>query len=96
MSLLNYIFDSEWSQRRDIESLRDADDRRSSRLQHVGNTVQGMERQIAEQALVIRALLARLRTQDGWDEEAFRQEVRELDMRDGRLDRKGPSAPLDA
>ena len=99
MSFWNYVFDNDYRQRADIESLRD----RSRRQQRIASTaarrarrqstelqeqVEELEEQVGSLLLMNRALLAMLRRQPDWSEEAFAKVLHDIDMEDGKLDGK--------
>ena len=90
--MLEYLFDSEWRQRSDIEKLKRRNRitvRSAARERGRGRRrVEKLEEEVAELTLVTSALLAHLRAQAGWDEAAFRERFQTLDLEDGELDGK--------
>lgn len=93
MSLWDHLFDSEYKQRADIESLKQMSRKRmlaQSRGDRMLNDQQGrierLEEQVGELALLCRTLLTILREQDAVDPERFEQVMQQIDAEDGLVD----------
>jgi hypothetical protein len=81
-TIWDFVFDSEWRQRADIESLKqqaNAVRMRMSRTSvHMEERVEHLEQQVSELALLSRALLAVLEKQGGVKPEALQEEMRNI------------------
>jgi hypothetical protein len=68
-TIWDYVFDSEWRQRADIESLKERASQASYRLAHsaahVDQRVERLEQQVSELALLARALVSVLEKKGG-------------------------------
>lgn len=92
MSIWNYVFDSEYRQRSDIESLKAsalAMSRRSRRgNRELRERVEALEDEVAELTLLCRTLLSVLRQSGAVDPAAFEATSRQIDAEDGVVDGK--------
>lgn len=105
MSVWNYILDSEFSQRSDIEDLKrraaTIADQQRSRTRESQERIEQLEQEVGELALLCRALLTILRENGTIRPEAFEEVLRKIDLEDGVLDGKvtrkkdplGPTKP---
>jgi hypothetical protein len=85
-----YIFDSEWKQRADIEALKTTQLRAGSHLRRkakkLEERIEYLEQELGEVALLCRALLTLLRQSGAVDPAAFEEVVRQIDAEDGVID----------
>ena len=99
MSFWNYVFDSEWSQRSDIEALKERSRRqainaskrehkRSNDLAGLKEQVDDLTEQVGSLELINRTLLALLRAKPDWSEQAFYETLQKIDLEDGKQDGK--------
>lgn len=100
MSLFDYLFDSEWRQRSDIESLRQ-ERYRSNRLVNrhrrkaleLDGRVKELEDDLAELALFNATLLRMLTSKGVCTNDEFAGLLKSVDAEDGRIDgRRAPPA----
>jgi hypothetical protein len=92
MSVWNYVFDNDWSQRADIESLKNRA-RRSVSLHHLIHTnskqkVVALQNDLAEMTLLLRAMYVYLKGAPGFDAKRFGEIVSRIDLMDGVKDGK--------
>lgn len=78
MSVWNYLLDSEWSQRSDIEDLKRKNENllreksyNRNMVKDLEQRVQDLEEQIETLNLLNKAMLITLRKSDNWDDEGF-------------------------
>jgi hypothetical protein len=94
MGWLDYIFDSDLRQRRDIEALRKESRRLARRRIRRGANLQAqvneLEESVGALALLCRGLMGLLERKGLWDEQAFREICRQIDAEDGSEDGKAP------
>jgi len=94
MGVLDYIFDSDWRQRADIEALKRQNrriaHRRGTQTADLASRVKELEDAVGSLALLCRGLMGLLEKQDLWDEEAFKEICRQIDAADGSEDGKTP------
>jgi hypothetical protein len=95
MAFFDYVFDNEFKQRTDIESLKRmsrnriaARRRQFSQLQDQGKRIEHLEEQVGELALLCRSLLTILREDGTVEPERFQQVMDRIDAEDGTLDGK--------
>ena len=96
MSLFNYMFDSEWAQRADIEDTkrwidfqRRSDMRARQRLRDdVGSRIQELEDDVGELALFVRTLFRLLAEKGTIGKAEFMETARAIDAQDGSIDGK--------
>ncbi|MCD0460378.1 hypothetical protein [Roseiconus lacunae] len=95
MDLWNFLFDSDYKQRVDIESLRTTSrDYRRDKLRHRRELddqsvrIEELEEQVGELALLCRTLLTTLRESGAIDPKQFETVMREIDLEDGVEDGK--------
>ncbi len=92
MSLMKYLFDHDLLQRGDIEDLRrrsSAAERRSRRQsRNTAKRIDDLEGEVAELALLCRALLTVLHESDVIDAQQFSDVMRRIDAEDGVIDGK--------
>ena len=92
MSIFTYIFDNEVFQRRDINNLnaRLGDLRRRQATTNVrrARKVDDLENDVAELALLCKAMYGYMKSKPGYDAEAFRAILERLDASDGKRDGK--------
>lgn len=92
MSLFSYLFDTEFSQRSDINHLKRNSEalarKTHSRARKLEQRVEQLEDEVAGLSLFNRTLLALLIERGGIDAEAFAAKLRELDLEDGELDNR--------
>ncbi len=99
MSLWHYLFDSDYMQRADLESLKDrsrrqhlaiarSSARKTKRISELEGRVEELEEQVGALELINRALLATLRKSSDWSEEEFCNLLNQIDVEDGALDGK--------
>ncbi len=90
MSLWKYVLDTEWSQRSDIEALKQrADETRRKLLKRSVKTAERLEEletQVGELALLCRSLLLVLRQKGTIDPDALERVMVGIDLEDGVLD----------
>ena len=96
MSIWSHVFDSEWSQRSDINSLKQSQAKVArhdrQRARNTGQRIQELEQEVGELTLLCRSLLTALRENKTLDPAAFEDVMRRIDLEDGVLDGK-VSAP---
>ena len=99
MSLWDYLFDSDYRQRADIESLKErsrrqqlaiarSSARKTERMSELEGRVEELEEQVGALELMNRALLATLRKSSDFSEEEFCKLVNQIDIEDRALDGK--------
>ena len=92
MSILSYVFDSEWSQRSDINSLKEQNSNvaRHQRGQNrkLASRIDELEENVGELTLLCRSLLTALRENGTLVPAAFEDVMRRIDLEDGVLDGK--------
>ena len=99
MSFWKYMFDSEWSQRRDIEHLKAANlsrTRRSSRaarsntksIDQLTEQVQSLEDTVGEMALYLKSVATLLEQNGVLTQESLLESMRKIDAEDGNVDGK--------
>lgn len=92
MSMWQYIFDTDWCQRSDINRLErnsEALARKARSSTHkLEQRVEQLESEVAGLSLFNRTLLALLIERGGVDAEGFASKLRELDLEDGILDNR--------
>ena len=100
MSIFDHLFDSEYKQRVDIESLkRGAQERRRARsrdrqqLDDQQKRIEELEDQVGELALLCRSLLTVLREDGTVEPERFQQVMEKIDAEDGVVDGKVTRSP---
>lgn len=90
MSVWNYVFDSEYKQRFDIENLRQSSQvarrRQNRNTRELKERVNELEHEVGELALICRTLLTVLRESGNFDEQTFQQVFHEIDAEDGVID----------
>lgn len=93
MSFFNYMFDSEWSQRSDIEGLKDRDRRMRSRVSSQNRSnrkqnskIEGLEQDIAELALLNKALMSIILEKGVCTGQELEQVMKGIDLEDGPED----------
>lgn len=90
--MLEYLFDSEWRQRTDIESLKKAATYQQQKLKRdkekSSEVVHKLREKVLRMELVQAAMLRMLQQSKLWNEEEFRNIMTELDLKDGKLDGK--------
>lgn len=88
----DYVFDSDYKQRTDIEALRGNQHRAGRmtgrRLDRTEDRVEALEQELGEVALLCRALLTCLRQAGALDPAKLEAAMREVDLEDGVLDGK--------
>ena len=103
MSIFNYLFDSEWSQRSDIEHLKERSRRQrqlasrsarrnASKVQTLEAQVEELQEEVGALQLITRALLQTLEATPDWDAETFKAALQQIDLEDGIEDGKAPPA----
>ncbi len=98
MSIWSHVFDSEWSQRRDINSLKETNSKvaRHQRKQNqkIASRIEELEQDVSELTLLCRSLLTALRENGTLEPVAFEDVMRRIDLEDGVLDGKvAPKRP---
>ena len=103
MSFWDYLFDSDWKQRSDIEELRmqsslNRAHRKNSRRQiekitSLENRVEELEDGLGEVILLLMATMEMLKQSKQWDEETFNKSVALIDAHDGTVDGKTSTKP---
>lgn len=99
MSFWDYMFDTEYKQRSDIESLKARASRQSrsasGRTRQIGQKVEDMEElvgdleeQIGGLMLINTSLMTYLRRRADWNELEFQEILEAIDLEDGELDGK--------
>jgi hypothetical protein len=99
MSIFNYLFDNEWSQRSDIEELKARSSRQhqvaarsysrtESKVRSLETEVDTLKDEVGALQLIVRSLVKTLETTPGWREEDFRENLMAIDLEDGILDGK--------
>ena len=95
MDFWNFLFDSEYRQRADIESLKrmsierkGARQRDRNRIKNQEERIQQLEDQVGELALLCRSLLTVLREDGTVAPERFEQVLSQIDAEDGVIDGK--------
>ena len=92
MTFWSYLLDNEYSQRKDINDLRDKSRVRARQLRRQAHKskerLQNLEEQVGELALLTRALLTYLRENGGIDPDKFIDVLERVDLEDGVLDGK--------
>lgn len=90
MSLWNHLFDSEWRQRSDIETLKSVSMRQSSKLRQQGRKAEqrlkDLEQEVGELSLICRGLLTLLEQQGTVDPQALQEVLHSIDAEDGVID----------
>lgn len=90
MSIWNYVFDSEWSQRSDIESLKEQAQAARARMDHerrdTRDRVAKLEQEVGELALLCRAMLQVLSENGGIKPEQLHAAMEKIDAEDGVID----------
>lgn len=92
MSIWNSVFDTEISQRTDIEwvkeRLRHGRELSRTRTQQTVTRIRELEDELAEAALLLRSLYVYLKEQPGFDAQRFAAIVDQVDVSDGVKDGK--------
>jgi len=99
MSLWDYVFDSEWSQRSDIEDLkrrtRNSQSvtmrktvRQRKEIESLEERVEELEGDVGQMTLFLMATIEMLKSTGKWDNEVFHQALEFIDGRDGVKDGK--------
>ena len=99
MSLIDFLFDNEWKQRRDIESLRERQRKQFSRvvlkaseneetLGDMAKRVENLEEQVGALSLCLATAIRLLQQHKLWDEREFQKLMDEIDQADGQRDGK--------
>jgi hypothetical protein len=92
MSILSYIFDNEWLQRNDINSLRDRlqTNVRYIAAKNAGDSIRikELENDVGELALLARTLFVYIKSQPGFNKEEFYKIFNDIDLMDGVKDGK--------
>lgn len=92
MSIWNYVFDTEISQRTDIEwvkeRLRQGRMLSRTQAQRSATRINGLEDELAEAALLLRSLYVYLKEQPGFDAKRFAAIIDQVDAADGAKDGK--------
>ena len=92
MSVWKYVFDNEYLQRADIESLKDANRRRRHRQTQsnarAGKRLEELEEDVEELTLLCRTLLTVLRESGTVDPAEIAETMRRIDLEDGVVDGK--------
>ena len=97
MSVWKYLFDNEYLQRADIESLRSA--QQSRRRTHIRRSARAekrldvLEEEVEELTLLCRTLLTVLRESGTVDPAAIAETMRRIDLEDGVADGKVSDRP---
>ncbi len=90
MSLWNHLFDSEWRQRSDIESLKSVSMRQSSKLRRQSRKseerLRDLELEVGELSMICRGLLTLLERQGTVEPAALKAVMHEIDAEDGVID----------
>jgi len=97
VSFLHYLFDSEWSQRSDIERLKAANERsrsnaarrlRRERAKVAGleDRVDDLEQQVGELALYLKAAIRQLDQRGNVPVEELMRTIETIDAEDGEVD----------
>ena len=97
MSVWKYVFDNEYLQRADIESIKSANQRRGLRQRQVGaraaRRLDELEEEVEELTLLCRTLLTVLRESGTVDPAAIAETMRKIDLEDGVVDGKVSERP---
>ncbi len=97
MSVWKYVFDNEYLQRTDIESLKDANRRRRHRQTQsnarAGKRLEELEEDVEELTLLCRTLLTVLRESGTVDPAEIAETMRRIDLEDGVVDGKVSDRP---
>lgn len=92
MSIWNFVFDSEFRQRADLEGLRNRLARSSAvgrvRIGQTAARIRALEDELAEAALLLRSLYVYLKEQPGFDAQRFAAIIDQIDTSDGVKDAK--------
>ncbi len=99
MSFFDYLFDSEWSQRSDIETLKARGRQQqmvaarnsrqnTSKVNDLEAKVIELQEEVGALQLITRGLLEILKDSPDWDDKKFKDTLLELDLEDGNLDGK--------
>ncbi len=92
MAIWDYVFDTEFRQRADINGLRHRLARSSAagrtRISQTATRIRDLENELAETALLLRALYVYLKEQPGFDAQRFAAIIDQLDAADGAKDDK--------
>ena len=90
MSFWDYVFDSEFKQRTDINELSDQSDRAARRLRRdtgkLEERIEDLENELASLSLFSRCLLRVLAGKGVCTPEEWQETIRALDLEDGKLD----------
>ncbi|MCC9602735.1 hypothetical protein LOC67_19470 [Stieleria sp. JC731] len=95
MDLWKFVFDNEYRQRADIESLRETSKtvrrdrmRQSRALKSQESRIEELENQVGELALLCRSMLTVLRENGSIDPTQFQETLSKIDLEDGVADGK--------
>jgi hypothetical protein len=104
MSIWDYVFDSDWKQRSDIEALRRASldrtyrDRRDAAgqrddIESLEQRVSELEDDLGQATLFVMATMEMLKQTGNWDNDTFCAAMTAIDQRDGLQDGKANFDP---
>lgn len=93
MSVWKYLFDNEYLQRADIESLRTANRRRVRTAGRAERRLDELEEEVEELTLLCRTLLTVLRESGTVDPSAIAETMKRIDLEDGVADGKVSDRP---
>ncbi len=91
-SLFDHIFDNDWRQREDIQSLKTHSSQMGRRMARrtgkLESRIEDLENQVGELALLCRSLLTLFRKNGTLDPGSFQAVMQEIDAEDGVIDGK--------
>ncbi len=89
-SMWKWMFDSEWMQRADINTLHQRSEAAADRMRrtefNLKEQVRDLEGQVAGMGLMVRSLMTCLMESGALESSKFRDKLMELDLEDGKLD----------